>query len=382
MSKQEFIHIPEPSFSSNLTKRIIELDALRHKQLGGTTPKHLFFQLKDIFHFLESLGSARIEGNRTTVQEYIETKISPEEVVSESMKEIQNNEAVMDFVEEYDQKKPIDRAFISNLHKIIVDGLSPDHEGDQTPGGYRKKNVAIAGASHTPPDYTQVESLMEEFISFINADHQPQYDLLKTAIAHHRFAWIHPFTNGNGRTVRALTYAMLVRQGFNLEKGRIVNPTAVFCADRNKYYKMLAIADSGTDKGLLEWCEYMLDGLNREITSIDRLADYEYLRENILLPAVDISFKRKFIDSREKKILTVAVEKQIFQAGNVKHLFPNVAHTEISRYLRGMREKKLIRPITPNARKYVPEIANGYLLRGVMKALDEKGFLPLKNEVD
>jgi Fic family protein len=268
------------------------------------------------------------------------------------------------------------------MQKIIVNSLSSKKEGDENPGEYRSRNVKIGQAKHTPPDHMQVQGYMDELVDFINSDNDPQYDLLKTAIVHHRFAWIHPFRNGNGRTVRALTYSMLIRQGFNLEKGRLVNPTAVFCEDRNIYYDMLETADSGEDDDVLKWCEYVLEGLNREIAKIDRLTDYEYLKENILKDAVDISFEKKLIDEREKKILFIAIEKKEFQAGDIKHLFPGVVHTEISRYLRGMKEKKLIKPIAHNARKYVIEIANGYLLRGVMKALDKNGFLPIEDEVE
>lgn len=375
------LHIPKPDFDSKLTRLVIELDALRHKRIGGTTPAHIFFQLKEIFHLSESIGSVRIEGNHTTVAEYIETKITPEEKVTEPIREIQNNEKAMDFVEKNSHDNPINHMFIREIHKIIVDGLSPEKEGDYTPGEYRKCNVEISKSKHTPPDYIQVQSYMDELVDFINNNNDPQYDLLKTAVVHHRFTWIHPFRNGNGRTVRALTYAMLVRQGFNLEKGRLVNPTAVFCADRNLYNSMLSKADTGKDEGILSWCEYVLEGLNREITKVDMLTDYEYLKENILKPAINISFERKFIDEREKKILLIAIEKKVFQAQDIKHLFPNVAHTEISRYLRGMKEKKLIRPITPNARKYVVEIANGYLLRGAVLALDKNNFLPLKDEI-
>lgn len=54
---------------------------------------------------------------------------------------------------------------------------------------------------------------MEELFDFINAEDSPKYDLLKTAIAHHRFVWIHPFGNGNGRTVKTfnLCYACKTR---------------------------------------------------------------------------------------------------------------------------------------------------------------------------
>ena len=52
--------LPNPAFDSPLVDVLTELEHLRRLQLGGTTPAPLFFQLKFIFHMLESLGSARI----------------------------------------------------------------------------------------------------------------------------------------------------------------------------------------------------------------------------------------------------------------------------------------------------------------------------------
>src|SRR3989304_6451617 len=86
-----------PDFSSHLTDLIIELDYLRKKRLTGSTPLMIFFQLKNIFHTLESISSARIEGNNTTIAEYIETKLSGSKKVPPSIKEIQNIEKAMAF---------------------------------------------------------------------------------------------------------------------------------------------------------------------------------------------------------------------------------------------------------------------------------------------
>jgi Fic family protein len=84
-------------------------------------------------------------------------------------------------------------------------------------------------------------------VTFINASDSPKYDLVKVAVAHHRFGWVHPFSNGNGRSVRLLTYALLIKYGFNVNTGgRVLNPTAVFCNDRDRYYAMLAEGDRGT----------------------------------------------------------------------------------------------------------------------------------------
>ncbi|MFA5244890.1 MAG: hypothetical protein WC380_06275, partial [Pedobacter sp.] len=90
MSKIEFKHIDlklyEPSFGATLTDLIIELDYLRKKPLSGSTHPGVFFQLKHIFHTLDSVGSARIEGNNTTIAEYIETKLEEPKMVSLSIK--------------------------------------------------------------------------------------------------------------------------------------------------------------------------------------------------------------------------------------------------------------------------------------------------------
>jgi Fic family protein len=311
MLESKFLHydlkLVEPSFGSSLTDLIIELDYLRKKPLGGSTHPKVFFQLKYIFHTLESIGSARIEGNNTTIAEYIETKLAETENVPSGIKEIQNIEKAMEFIEEHVKNYPINRSFVSEMHKMIVDELEPppNGEGDYTPGDYRKINLKINKSTHQPPEWLRVEEYMSELLDFVGQNDSPKYDLLKAAIAHHRFVWIHPFGNGNGRTVRLFTYAMLVKTGFVVNVGRIINPTAVFCSNRNDYYNNLSLADVGTDNGILAWSEYVLKGLKEEIEKIDKLSDYEFLRKEILLPTISHSLERKYITDVEAKILSL-----------------------------------------------------------------------------
>ncbi len=377
--RHQELQLPEPRFDSPLTDIIIDLNYLRKQELIGTTPRSTFLQLKDIFHTLESIGSARIEGNHTTVAEFIETKIADnKEEPSDPIKEILNMEQAMDFLEKHVPSHSLNRAFISELHKMVVKDLK--REGDLTPGEYRKKNVKISGSPHVPPDFIQIEEYMNELFEFINREDAPKYDLLKMAVAHHRFAWIHPFGNGNGRTVRLLTYAMLVKQGFNLEKGRIINPTAVFCSDRNQYYSMLAQADTGKAEGVLEWCRYVLSGLRDEINKVDLLTQYDFLKEKILIPTIDSAQKSKIISDIDAKILTLAVENQSIVAGDFPAIVGKKLPQEISRTIRRMREQKLLMPTKPGARKYTIRFSNSFLMRGVIQMLDKNGFLPMKGE--
>ena len=375
------LRLVHPLFDSDLTGLIMDLDHLRKKVLGGTTPPHIFFQIKNIFHIIESIGSARIEGNHTTLIDYIDSKIAPSpSTETEPIIEIRNMESALDFIDKSIDDTSINRIFLSELHKQVVGGLTA--EGSKNPGEYRQKEVKIAGATHLPPDYMQVNSYMEELFNFINRDDPSQFDLLKTTIAHHRFAWIHPFDNGNGRTVRLLTYAMLVKQGFKVHMGRIINPTAVFCSDRDKYYKNLARADIGDDQGILNWCEYVLAGLKTEVDKVDRLADYNYLLEKVLKPTIIFSLERKHITDIEGKILNVAIEKREgFKNADLKKVFPKRVPADISRLIRSLKENRMLSTLPNNKRKYTINFDNNYLLRGVLFALDNEGFLPVHEDL-
>lgn len=373
------LKIVVPSFESPLTDLIIELDYLRRKRLGGTTPPFIFFQIKQVFHMLESLASARIEGNVTTVADYVESKISAPPGQEAAYQEIRNMEECLSFIDSHVGTARIDRAFVSELHKMTVKNLPllPAGEGDETPGQFRSREVRIKNSPHTPPDPTTVSSYMDELFQFIERDDLPKYDLLKVAIAHHRFVWIHPFSNGNGRTVRLFTYAMLVKYGFAVDKGRILNPAAVFCSNRDAYYDNLARADQGTDQGILAWCEYVLGGLKVEIEKIDRLLEYSYLTDKVLLPAIDYAIERELITDIESKILKRTIEKQKVKAADLSGIVSSQHRSELSRLIARLKSKKMLAPFPDSPRRYMLCFGNNYLLRGIINALRDEGFVSL-----
>ncbi len=376
MRKELSFKVPKISFWDNLVSIIINLDFLRRKEIFyGTTNPHIFFQLKDIFHTLESLWSARIEWNHTTLSDYIEQKLENPNSTEQSFLEIKNSEIAIDFIEKHIETTPINRAFISEIHKIVTDWLIK--EWSIKPWEYRKVNVTISGSNHIPPDFSQVPVLMEKLVDFINDKTESKYDLIKIAMFHHYFTWIHPFDNGNGRTVRLLTYALLIKCWFNVNKGRILNPTAIFDEDRKKYYNKLQKADLLTDAGMIEWCEYILGGFEREINKIDKLLDHNYLAQNILIPSLNFALEREFITKKEFKILIVAVNKQEIQLSDVKHLFPWVLDSSLSRTLKQLRDKNMLMPIQENKRTYQLNFTNNFLIRWIIKSLSEHNFISI-----
>ena len=366
-----------PDWDSNLADAIRELDHLRRFRLGGSTKPDLFFQLKHVFHLLESVGSARIEGNRTTVAEYVEQKLESGDKSSESFHEIANVEKAMTFIEDsIEEGSDITEKFIRELHSIIVKDLSPSNEGDNNPGSYRNVAVEISQSEHIPPICTSVASYMDHLVCWINETHAERNDLLKVAIAHHRFAWIHPFRNGNGRVVRALTYAMLIKYGFKVKHGQLINPTAVFCSDREKYYEMLAEADTGENDGIKAWCEYVLMGVCEEMTKISVLLDHSSLAKRLLNPAIKIAADRKIIGPDEAVVLKMAVSKQIFKFKDVTDALPALTKDKRKNLLTRMKASELVSSVKPNGREYFINFRSRPLLRSIIETLEKENFIP------
>jgi len=378
--KKEFkLRIVSPSFDSGLTDTLIELNHLRKLKLQGSTAPWMFFQLKNIFHILESVGSARIEGNRTTISEYIERKIEGQERSSERFSEIANVEAAMDFIEEsIGEGTEITHHFIRELHHLVVGELTV--EGDRTPGAYRTWDVEISKSTHIPPEHFQVQSHMGEFLGFINDKAPDKYDLLKTAIAHHRFTWIHPFGNGNGRLVRLLTYALLIKYGFNVKDGKILNPTAVFCNDRDLYYEKLSEADLGDDSSLLNWCDYVLTGIFEEVTKVNKLLDFDYLYQKKIMPTINLGIERGYLNRDEAKVLNIGIKKQKFKANELGEALDKLTPRQRTHLISKMKDSGFIRPLTEKGRTYCVSFTNNFLMRSLIQVLEKEKFIPPINQ--
>ena len=366
-----------PAFDSPLVDVVTELEHLRRLQLGGSTPAPVFFQLKHIFHMLESLGSARIEGNHTTLADYVESRLEAQPATpSDQLREMANIEEAISFIEaHFEQGQEVTEHFVRELHAMTVHGLM--REGDATPGAYRQNPVHISQSQHLPPEAVAVPQYMNELVRFINQPDPAKYDLIKVALAHHRFAWIHPFGNGNGRVVRLLTYMLLIKYGFNVKAGgRVLNPTAVFCNDRDRYYAMLGQADTGTPEGREAWCVYVLSGMLDELRKVDRLTDVGYLIERILTPALHYARERELVTQMEEQVLLATARLGVAKASDLKDAMLHLDERQRTYQIRKLVDRGMLAPIREGARQYTVGFANNFLIRGVIRALSEEGFIP------
>ena len=364
------IKIPTPLFDSPLASLIIELEQLRHKILGGNVPPYIFFSIKEVFQLLETLGSARIEGNNTTLSDYIEDTFSAPNL---SHQEIENLKNAIKFIEEHtDENTCFNQAYFFELHKIVMHDLKKD----KIAGNLRDIDVLIQKSNHTPPNRFFVGEQFAEFVDFINAECKQQYQTMMIAIAHHRFEHIHPFADGNGRMGRLLTYALLIKLGFRVKDGRIINPSSVFYADRNRYYDMLGKADSLQEQDLLEWCEYFLSGLKNEMQKIDFLLQKNNVREKVLLPIVHDIYKLQIINKDEKNVLELLVEQEdmLLKADRLSKI--RITDTkQKTKILTILKEKNILVPQYPKSRIYELNLIGNPLLRSMIRQLRTLGFV-------
>lgn len=370
------IKIPYIDFTSHLTELIMKLEALKSQYKLAPHPK-AFLQLREIFSMLESLQSARIEGNRTTISDYADTKFDMINSSHEDIDEIRNIENAISYVDTSfcDENFKISHLFLKELHSIVTSGLR--REGSKESGCYRHVNVKISHSSHVPPDAIFVQDYMDKLVNWINEPASMQELSVKVAVAHHLFTWIHPFDNGNGRMSRVLTYAMLKQYGFDMVY--LLNPSAVFCMNRDEYFEKLQIADEMTDKSYLIWCEYVLEGLNKEMKKIIKLMNINFLNSKILIPAIERIYSNGNIPNEYRLVLKLSLthENNLIKSKDIQALFPDLTARQVNTIINKMIEQDYLYRTAPKGRIYYIKLMNKYLLKSILNQLEQEDMLVL-----
>ena len=181
-------------------------------------------------------NSNAIEGNTLTLRE---TKVVLEGItiggksVREHLEVINHKEAILFLEELVKNNSSISEWNIKNIHALILKGIDNNNAGK-----YRLENVRISGATQIPIDYIKVPEAMEKLmIEYENWD--DYHPLIKSALLHGEFVFIHPFVDGNGRTARLLMNFEAMKNGYL--------PIIIKANVRAKYYDTLDKAMTSHD---------------------------------------------------------------------------------------------------------------------------------------
>jgi len=194
-------------------------------------------RLREAINVEWTYNSNSIEGNTLTLNE---TRIVLEDgmtVKGKSMKEhleiTNHHDAIADLEKLVISDSPILEKEILHLHSLVMLRIEKDFAGR-----LRNGNVRIVGANFTPPNALKVPDMLTELIDFVNANEMVLSPIVLASVFHHRFVWIHPFFDGNGRTVRLVMNLLLMRKGYP--------PAIILKNDRKKYYDALNKANNGS----------------------------------------------------------------------------------------------------------------------------------------
>lgn len=171
------------------------------------------------------------------------------------------------------------REFCKRLPESLLVVENPDTEEriPVVPGQLRSRTVAVG--RHVAPPAEDLPSFMRRFGEAYDAARltKPR-QVIAVAAAHHRFLWIHPFLDGNGRVARLMSHAMLLEIGIGTALWSVSRGLA---RNSGEYKRMLMAADEPrrndldgrgalSHEALIEFCRFFLE------TCLDQV---RYMRE-------------------------------------------------------------------------------------------------------
>ncbi len=231
-------------------------------------------------------NSNSIEGNTMSLRE---TQMVLQEGITIKGKSLQehfethNHDKAIDYlysiINENYTLRSID---ILSLHGLVLRSIEDDFAGRIRNGGVR-----ISGANFPPPNANKVPDLVDELIDFVNTNPLNLNDIELATVFHHKLVWIHPFFDGNGRTVRLAMNLLLMRCGFP--------PAIILKNDRKKYYEALNQANNGNYQKLtLLMCQSLERTLNIYINSLPD-NDTEYVEISNLVQEPNMPYGQEYI---------------------------------------------------------------------------------------
>lgn len=152
------------------------------------------------------------------------------------------------------------------------------------PGEWRRRDVQVG--RHLPPEHADLPRFLTRFD---HAYRSPPLSKMRQIQAigavHHRFLWIHPFLDGNGRVARLMSHALMKHLGI----GTSLWSVARGLAREEMLYKALLMGADGpragdrdgrgnlTNSGLVAFCDFFIDRAIDQVRFMSSLLETDKL---------------------------------------------------------------------------------------------------------
>lgn len=199
-------------------------------------------------------GSLAIEGNTLSTDQI--TAILDGKPVIAPINEVQE---IRNAIKAYEL---LDKLNFNSLDDLLKVHLTMEAGLIDDAGHFRSGGVGVASGEeiiHYAPPAERVPQLMKELFEWLN--NTEEHPLIKSCIFHYEFEFIHPFSDGNGRTGRLWQTLILSNWRPVFKNLPIENIVYKY---RKEYYRAIAI--SGGEDGCTPFIEFILGVIDETLT--------------------------------------------------------------------------------------------------------------------
>lgn len=274
--------------------------------------------------------SNQIEGN-TLEESEVSTIIAGKKFAgpTKDVKEVKNYYEALEYVEKLgDEKQKIKISDFLDIHRLVTRGLLPDqHSGKIRNIPVNIGNAVTKEVIRECPQPHALRALMDDLWKWI--DDTNDLNPFARAFAFHFIAVsIHPFADGNGRSVRLMQHLLLLKDGESIAK--YVPSETFIMKRRSEYYSALQHS--------------------RSLNSLDPIL--EFLAECFADSAEEVVAEAKEVlkksasrqpESRKAKILQLAKKKREFGIKDVIEILSKIPRRTLERDLEQLVEERALK---------------------------------------
>lgn len=298
---------PPFNISAEAINRIAEISALLERHNIALEGEH-GLKLRKANRIKTIHSSLAIEGN-TLSEDEVRDIINGKQVVApiRQIQEVKNAIRVYDL---YSQLNPFVEKDLLKAHSIMMEALTDDA------GRYRSGGVGVFGETglvHMAPPPQRVPELMGDL--FVWLKKSKDHLLIRSCVFHYEFEFIHPFSDGNGRTGRLWQSLILGRLNPLFEHLPVEN---MVYANQQEYYNAIAASTSEGQSG--PFIDFMLNEILKtlqknikeevpnkipdKVPNKSELSILRLLADNPRLTRVELAEKVGITENGVKKIIT------------------------------------------------------------------------------
>ncbi len=255
------------------------------------------------------------------------------------------------------------REFYRDAPQEMLMVRGQETELTMVPGEWRSRpEHEVAVGRHMPPSSERVDDFMRYFESrYRFAEMGKAARILAIASAHHRFNYIHPFPDGNGRVSRLMSHAMALKAGIGAHGlWSVSRGLARGLESRTEYKRMMDYADSPRRGDL--------DG--RGNLSLRALAEFSDWFLKVCLDQVNLMSDLFDLDSLGRRLRTY-VERH-------EKLKPEAARLLQEALIRGQFERGEAARITGLPERSARRVLNDVTAEGLLASATPKGPVSLR----